>query len=230
MNITMPAIGLLIYCFDDPVDGRSRSKVAGFYIIFLQPFFLSLRLLGMFDERKMVLRIQRGDVRAFTLLVSQYERLVFHVVHRLTLDQSDAEDICQDVFLKVYNRLNTFGFESKLSTWIARIAYLTAIDYLRKYRKQTTTELSDTLEHNYFTTETPEQVLTQKEVSAYVNKLIAQLPEQYRTVLTLYHLDEFSYPEIEQITGMPEGTVKNYLFRARKLLKEKLDSYLKHER
>ncbi|QHW01349.1 sigma-70 family RNA polymerase sigma factor [Spirosoma endbachense] len=183
----------------------------------------------MFDEQEVVLRIQRGDVRAFTVLVNQYERLVFHVVHRLTLDQADAQDICQDVFLKVYNRLNTFAFESKLSTWIARIAYLTAIDYLRKYRKQTTTDLTDTLEQTYFTTETPEQALTQKDVSAYVNNLIAQLPAQYRTVLTLYHLDEFSYPEIEQITGLPEGTVKNYLFRARKLLKDKLDSYLKDE-
>ncbi|WP_198424856.1 RNA polymerase sigma factor [Spirosoma endbachense] len=229
MNKTMPAIGLLFTCVDDPVDGGPGGKVAGFYVLFLQPFPLGLRLLGMFDEQEVVLRIQRGDVRAFTVLVNQYERLVFHVVHRLTLDQADAQDICQDVFLKVYNRLNTFAFESKLSTWIARIAYLTAIDYLRKYRKQTTTDLTDTLEQTYFTTETPEQALTQKDVSAYVNNLIAQLPAQYRTVLTLYHLDEFSYPEIEQITGLPEGTVKNYLFRARKLLKDKLDSYLKDE-
>ncbi|MCF0072842.1 sigma-70 family RNA polymerase sigma factor [Dyadobacter sp. CY261] len=183
----------------------------------------------MFNEKEVVLKIQHGDIKAFALLVNQYERLVFHVVHRLTLDQADAEDICQDVFLKVHNHLKMFAFQSKLSTWIARIAYLTAIDYLRKYRKMRTSELTDDLEHFHLTTVTPEQVLAEKDITHYVHQLIAQLPLQYRTVLTLYHLDEFSYPEIELITGMPEGTVKNYLFRARKLLKESVELYLKHE-
>lgn len=184
----------------------------------------------MFNEKELVLSIQRGDIKAFSSLVNQYERLVFHVVHRLTLDQADAEDICQDVFLKVHGHLRTFAFQSKLSTWIARIAYLTAIDYLRKYRKMKISELTDDLEHFHLTTVTPEQVLAEKDVAHYVHQLIAQLPLHYRTVLTLYHLDEFTCPEIEQITGMPEGTVKNYLFRARKLLKESVKLYLKHEK
>lgn len=181
----------------------------------------------MFEEKELVARIVKGDLRAFELLVKQYQRLVFHVVNRIVDNQEDTEDVCQEVFILVYKTLGKFRFESKLSTWIARIAYVTAINYLRKYRKHNTTDSA--IEHFHFTDENPQNLLSKKEESNYVNMLINQMPEQYKTVLTLYHLSEFSYQEIEEITRMPEGTVKSYLFRARKLLKEKLGIYLKKE-
>jgi RNA polymerase sigma-70 factor (ECF subfamily) len=183
----------------------------------------------MFDENEVIHKILNGDLKAFDMLVKQYERLVFHVVYRLTNDKEDAEDICQDVFIKIYKNLNTFAFQSKLSTWIARIAYLSSINHLKKYKKTTTTEYPEDIESYQSSAKNPENVLVQKDVAAYVNDLISQMPTKYKTVITLYHLDEFSYQEIENITGMPEGTVKTNLFRARKLLKEKLEVYLKHE-
>ncbi len=183
----------------------------------------------MFSEKEVVTRILNGDVRAFELLVKQYERLVFYVVHRLVKEQEAAEDICQEVFIKVHKSLWRFKFESKLSTWIARIAYLTAINQVRKHHRERLSDYPDDIENYHFTTETPEQLLTKKDTANYVEQLIAQLPEKYRTILTLYHLSEFSCVEIGEITGMPEGTIKNYLFRARKLLKDKLQAYLKNE-
>lgn len=183
----------------------------------------------MLNEKEVVTRILNGDIRAFELLVKQYEKLVFYVIRRLTKDQHAAEDICQEVFIKVHKSLVRFNFQSKLSTWIARIAYMTAINYVRKYNREKVSEYPDNLDNYHFTTDTPEQLLTKRDTANYVEALIMQLPEKYRTVLTLYHLNEFSGPEIEVITGMPEGTVKNYLFRARKLLKEKLEVYLKYE-
>lgn len=183
----------------------------------------------MFNEQEVVTKILNGDMRAFELLVKRYEKLVFYVIHRLVKDEHAAEDICQEVFVKVHKSLVRFSFQSKLSTWIAKIAYLTAINYVRKYNREKASEYPDGLENYHFTTDTPEQLLTKKDTANYVERLIMQLPEKYRTVLTLYHLNEFSGPEIEEITGMPEGTVKNYLFRARKLLKEKLELYLKYE-
>jgi RNA polymerase sigma factor (sigma-70 family) len=183
----------------------------------------------MFNEKEVVTRILDGDMRAFELLVKQYERLVFYVIHRLVKEQTAAEDVCQEVFIKVHRSLVRFNFQSKLSTWIARIAYLTAINHLRKYNRERVSDMPDNIENYHFTLETPEQLLTKKDTANYVEQLILQLPEKYRTVLTLYHLNEFSGPEIEEITGMPEGTVKSYLFRARKLLKEKLEVYLKNE-
>ncbi|MGZ3777924.1 MAG: RNA polymerase sigma factor [Mucilaginibacter sp.] len=183
----------------------------------------------MFNEKEVVTSVLNGDLRAFELLVKQYEKLVFYVIHRLVKDQQAAEDICQEVFIKVYNSLERFSFQSKLSTWVARIAYLTAINYVRKYNREKASDYPEDIENYHFTVDTPEQLLTKKDTANYVEQLILQLPEKYRTVLTLYHLNEFSGPEIEEITGMPEGTVKSYLFRARKLLKEKIEGYLKNE-
>ena len=193
----------------------------------MQHLFHTRCLLGMFDEKELVAKVINGDLRAFELLVKQYQKLVFHVVNRLIDNQEDAEDICQEVFILVHKTIGKFRFESKLSTWIARIAYVTAINYLRKYRKNKTTDSQ--IDHFHFTDENPQNLLSKKEESNYVNMLINQMPEQYKTVLTLYHLNEFSYQEIEEITQMPEGTIKSYLFRARKLLKEKLSVYLKKE-
>jgi RNA polymerase sigma-70 factor (ECF subfamily) len=183
----------------------------------------------MFNESEVITKVLNGDVRAFEALVKQYERLVFYVVHRLVKDEGAVEDICQEVFIKVHKGLARFNHQSKLSTWIARIAYLTAINYLRKYNRAQLNDYPDDIENYHFTTETPEHLLNKKETANYVEQLVMQLPEKYRTVLTLYHLNEFSCLEIEEITGMPEGTIKNYLFRARKLLKEKIQVYLKNE-
>lgn len=168
-------------------------------------------------------------MRAFELLVKQYEKLVFYVVGRMVRNEEDKADIGQEVFIKVHKNLHTFSFKSKLSTWIARIAYLTTVDYLKKYQKISATEQLDDFENYHFTRESPDQVVEKKELSVYMNQLIAMMPEKYSIVITLYHLNEFSYQEIEDITGMPEGTVKSYLFRGRKLLKDKLESYLKNE-
>jgi len=183
----------------------------------------------MFDEKEVVAKILKSDTRAFELLVKQYERLVFFVVKRMVTEQEDIEDICQEVFIKVYQSINRFMFQSRLSTWIARIAYLTAINHLKKNKKHKPGDNMADVDNYHFTTDDPEYLLTKKDASAYINYPVEQMPPQYKTVLTLYHLNEFSYQEIEEITGMPEGTIKNYLFRARKLLKQKLETYLQNE-
>ena len=183
----------------------------------------------MFNEKEVITKILNGDTRAFELLVKQYERLVFFVVNRLVKDEDDIQDICQEVFIKIHQGLFRFNFQSKLSTWIAQITYFTAINYLKKYKKEQTGSYPDDIENYHFTNDNPEKLLTKKEVANYVEQLISQLPEIYRTVITLYHLNEFSCEEIGEITGMPEGTIKSYLFRARKLLKQKIEIYLKNE-
>src|ERR1700761_1627889 len=183
----------------------------------------------MFNEKEVITKILNGDTRAFEVLVKQYERLVYFVVNRLVREPADVEDICQEVFIKVHKSLFRFGFQSKLSTWIAQIAYFTGINYIKKYKRELLSDYPDDIENYHFTNETPEQLLTKKDAANYVEQLILQLPEKYRTVITLFHLNEFSCEEIGEITGMPEGTIKNYLFRARKLLKEKIEAHLKGE-
>jgi RNA polymerase sigma-70 factor (ECF subfamily) len=182
-------------------------------------------------DAELVQQIVNGNSNAFRFLVAKHQRLVLHVVGRIVQRQEDIEDICQEVFMKVYSKIGKFRGESKLSTWIARIAYNTSISYLRKEDRD---ELSYDERPALVAGETDEsthrQPLENVEVKKYLMLKIEELPVQYRTVLTLFHLEEFSYREIEEITGMPEGTIKSYLSRARKILKEKLEKVAEIEK
>jgi RNA polymerase sigma factor (sigma-70 family) len=184
----------------------------------------------MVDDKILVCRVLNGDMQAFTLLIRQHERLVHHMVARVVRNDEEREEICQDVFLKTYNKLGEFNFQSKLSTWIATIAYRHAINAMRKHK----VVLSDIPEDEQLSIslreeETPETLMSEEDLNSYIIQLIEQLPAQYKMILTLYHLEAMTYEEIGAITGMPEGTVKNYLFRARKLLKEKVKMHIRKE-
>lgn len=180
----------------------------------------------MQTDTELISRIISGDLYAFRLLVRQHERLVSAMVGRIVQETTEAEDVCQNVFIRIHQKLHTFRGQSKLSTWIARIAYSTAINHVKSTagRKALSEDLFEA-ESYFVADEDPEAALIKKDTAAYVQRMIAKLPRAYRTVLTLYHISELSCREIEEITGMPEGTVKNYLFRARKLLKDKLKHY-----
>ncbi|MTI32503.1 RNA polymerase sigma factor [Xanthovirga aplysinae] len=182
----------------------------------------------MIDERTLVGSILNGNKEAFKLLVNQYQRLVLHMAARIIQDDHELEDLCQEIFIKVYEQLSKFKFQSKLSTWIATIAYRTAINHAKKNKRSSADQLS---EDNLQTAETdPETLYSKKDITKIVHQQIKGLPVHYRTILTLYHLEEMNYQEIRKVTGLPEGTVKNYLFRARKILKKNLESYsLKEE-
>lgn len=160
-------------------------------------------------------------MNAFTFLVNRYQKLVVHITGRLIQRNDELEDICQEVFLKVYQNLGKYRNECKLSTWIATIAYNTSINYLRKYKKGDEVNPDDSAALRNLA-DYKSNDFERTDLHRYIRDQIELLPVQYRTVLTLFHLDEFSYQEIEQITGMPEGTIKSYLYRAKAILKEKL--------
>lgn len=185
---------------------------------------------SMTDDRALVSRVLAGDREAFMRLIRQHERLVAHMIGRLVKSHEDREELCQDVFLRVHARLGEFSFQSKLSTWIATIAYRQAINHLRK-QKMFFSNIPDeeAFTTNFIEDSNPESVAEEKDFDSYILKLVEELPAHYKIVLTLYHLDGLSYPEIGQVTNMPEGTVKNYLFRARNLLKEKVKNTLGKE-
>jgi RNA polymerase sigma factor (sigma-70 family) len=181
----------------------------------------------MNDDHTLVARVLSGDLQAFRLLIRQHERLVGHMIGRVVKNQEELEELSQDVFLKVHDKLSEFNFQSKLSTWIATIAYRHAINFVRKSRLSFS-EIPEE-ERIFIEVENPETVLSDKDMDQFVLTLVDQLPLQYKTVLTLYHLEGISYEEIGSITGMPEGTVKNYIFRARTLLKEKIMKHLRKD-
>jgi len=184
------------------------------------------------NDADLVEQILNGNSNAFRYLVANHQRLVLHVVGRVIQRQDEVEDICQEVFIKVYSKMKKFRGDSRLSTWIATIAYNTSITHIRKQNRRGEQSYDDNpaliaMEKD---TKSNQKLLEKKEAKKYLMRMIETLPVNYRTVLTLYHLEEFSYKEIEEITGMPEGTIKSYLSRARKLLKGKLEKVVELEK
>lgn len=177
----------------------------------------------MNDEHALVARVLQQDMQAFRELIKQNQKLVLHMVGRVVKNDAEREELCQDVFLKVYEKIGEFGFKSKLSTWIATIAYRQALNHLKKNR-MLFSEIPDEerFTQKFVELENPETIFEDENLTEYVLKLVDELPVQYKTVLTLYHVESMTYPEICEVMQMPEGTVKNYLFRARNLLKEKV--------
>jgi len=183
------------------------------------------------NDGELVQQVLNGNNNAFRFLVSKYQRLVLHVVGRMVQQNDEVEDICQEVFIKVFKALKRFRGDSKLSTWIAKIAYNTAITHLRKQKRRGEVSYSEkpALISAEKDTGLNQKIIEKEEAKKYLLQLIETLPANYRTVLTLFHLEEFSYKEIEEITGMPEGTIKSYLSRARNILKGKIEKVARLE-
>ena len=180
-------------------------------------------LLKNMQESNLVDQVKKGNTNAFRFIVATHQKLVVHIVGRIFLDHDEIQDICQEVFIKVYQRINEFRGESRFSTWIASIAYHQCLNHLRKKRRLNEIAYEeDSTVNNLITDTSTEQIVENNETKRLLKQVVESLPLAYRTVITLFYLEEFSHAEIEQITGMPEGTVKSNLFRARAILKEKL--------
>lgn len=185
----------------------------------------------MDDQRALVEKIISGDKQAFREVIEKYQRLVGHIVFRMVSSKYDREDICQEVFIKVYQNLKNFRFDCQLSTWIGRIAYNSCLNFLDKKSLSSLDDLDDghTLAEMQIDTVQTDEVIEQKQLSYLLRQKIERLPVIYRTVVTLYHLDQMNYAEIAAITALPEGTIKSHLFRGRQILKNQLLAEYKRE-
>lgn len=183
------------------------------------------------SDQTLVGRVLGGDTNAFRLIMKNTEGLVGQIVYKMVRNPAERKDIAQDIYLRTFQKLNTFQFQSKLSTWIGQIAYNTCLGYLEKKKLVLVDSVNDDEENevleklNYtidpFMSET-ENIFFKKELSAILKIEIEKLSPIYKTLITLFHNEELSYAEITEITQLPEGTVKSYLSRARKLLKDNL--------
>jgi RNA polymerase sigma factor (sigma-70 family) len=186
-------------------------------------------------DKHLVDRVLCGDNRAFGTIIKNTENLVAQIVFKMIPVAEDRKDIAQDIYLKTFHNLTGFKFQSKLSTWIAQIAYNTCLSWIERKKPFLPGNLqeekdieSGTIETSWFSNE-PETRLSQKELGGILRKEIEILPPVYQALITLYHHEGLNYEELSQITGLPTGTVKSYLFRARKKLKENLLSKYKKE-
>ncbi len=180
-------------------------------------------LLATGSDAALASRAAGGSSEAFAVLVYRHQRSVFNVIVRMVRDPGEAEELAQDAFLKAYRRLDTFDPALRFSSWLLKIAHNTAIDHLR--RRHPGTEPLDDLRHVPdpdpgpgpwpAAAPDPERQAVRGEIAAALETALGRLRPAYRLVIVLRYQEELSHEEIADITGLPIGTVKSHLHRAR---------------
>ena len=174
-------------------------------------------------DQQLVERAQRGDKRAFELLVLKYQRKLGRLLSRFVRDPAEVEDVTQEAFIKAYRALGSFRGDSAFYTWLYRIGINTAKNYLVALgRRAPTTTGFDNAEAEGFEdaeqlrdSNTPESELEGKEIAATVNRAMDALPADLRAAITLREIEGLSYVEIANVMNCPVGTVRSRIFRAR---------------
>jgi RNA polymerase sigma-70 factor, ECF subfamily len=160
----------------------------------------------------------RGHPDAFATLVERYERAVYHLAYRTLQDVEEARDATQEAFFKAFRSLRTFKHGAKFSTWIFAITYHGCCDRLNRRKRYSGEELPDRADSG----PGPEQQVIALDEASRLRAAIEALPEKYRTVVTLFHLQGKQYEEIAKVLDLPMGTVKTHLFRAKEQLRRLL--------
>jgi RNA polymerase sigma-70 factor (ECF subfamily) len=181
-------------------------------------------------DRQLVERAQRGDKKAFELLVVKYQRKLGRLLSRFIRDSSEVEDVTQETFIKAYRALPSFRGDSAFYTWLYRIGINTAKNYLVAMGRRAPTmtgvdnEEAEDIEQGEQLKDlnTPENQMISRQVAETVNSTLQELPEELRTAITLREIDGLSYEEIAQIMNCPIGTVRSRIFRAREAIAERL--------
>src|SRR6266566_2525753 len=176
-------------------------------------------------DRDLVATAVTGVESSFEELVRRYQRPISAYVYRMVGDYDAALDLTQEIFIKVYGSLARYRSEFKFSTWIYKIAHNCAVDHLRRHngREQSLTRSSEgdcyelPLESRR---PSPEQESERKERKLEIEGVVRALPAAYRELIVLRHSQDLTYEEIVEVTGLPLGTVKNRLFRAREMMRQ----------
>lgn len=176
-----------------------------------------------FSDLQLVEKYLAGDEEALRFLIERYTNKIFTFVCRYVKDEDIAEDVVQDVFIKMWKNLESFDQEKNFKVWLYSIAKNTALDFLKKkklvsFSTMAEDEIFDVKDLNPL----PNEVLRQADESKILMAALKKLPSLYREILLLYYKDEFNFREIAEVTGKPLNTVKSIHFRAMKMLKKLL--------
>ena len=178
------------------------------------------------QDQALISRIKAGDERAFAELVNQYKGMVLNLVARMSGKVESAEDLAQEVFVRVWKGIDSFRGDCRLSTWVYRIALNLAIAESKSARSRSqfldiddpTVERGPQFVHDGEDNPYREEVILKEQML----RLLPSMPEKHRTAVVLFYLKQLSYNEISEIMGVPVGTVKSYLFRGKAWLREQM--------
>tara|TARA_Y100001936_G_scaffold253847_1_gene321586 strand:+ start:4981 stop:5583 length:603 start_codon:yes stop_codon:yes gene_type:complete len=182
-------------------------------------------------DQELVERAQKGDKKAFELLVIKYQRKLIRLLSQFIRDSDEVEDVAQETFIKAYRSLSSFRGDSAFYTWLYRIGINAAKNFLvsQKRRVSKTSngfdiEDAENYEEGSHLRElgTPERELISKQVAKIIYQTLNELPEELRTAITLREIDGLSYEEIANVMGCPTGTVRSRIFRAREVISGQL--------
>ena len=179
-------------------------------------------------DEELIARVLAGDEASYGTLVTRYQDYVYTIAVRIVGNDEDAEDVAQEAFVRAYRALPRFRGDSKFSSWLYRIATNRALTHLKRRRRRAVTvniESGPHVEAGVIDDArgeemSPELVVRDEEFRRAVRAAVLELPEQYRVVVTLFYLEERSYKEVAATLGIPMGTLKTHLHRARALLRD----------
>lgn len=179
------------------------------------------------EDAELVIASRNGDQDAFARLVQRHQRRVFNLVYRMLQNYEEANEITQETFLAAWQGLPAFRGDARFSTWLYRIAYNRCLKQLEQQKRERALQSAMQAEHMLGSSDNEERAdaeLDAREYQAFVREQLSRLPPKYRIVLVLRHLQEMTYEEMAEILAMPIGTIKTHLFRARTLLKDRLEA------
>lgn len=181
-------------------------------------------------DEQIIEQIRQGDQEAYRVLVERHKNYIFTLMYRELGHPETAEDLTQDIFVKLFRSLVHFRGDSKFTTWLYRLAVNTLTDYRRSQKRRPLSILQSI--KTWFQdnrSEEPEQMLLEKEEQMEVQKVMHQLKDKYRIVLELYHIRQLSYQEIAVILNVPLRTVETQIYRAKQQFKQKWLEVQGHE-
>lgn len=190
------------------------------------------------DEARVVRKCLEGDRDAFSFLVEKYQGSVFNVIYRMVGTREETLDLTQEAFVRAFEGIRTFDARLPFGAWIYRVSVNVAIDYLRR-KKLTSIPLDEVFERGEVfqcglagckpqlaERDLPEAMTMSNETSLEVRDALGNLPEKYRAIIVLHHLEGMSYAEISRILGIPRSTAKTWARRGRLMLYEFLEGVI----
>ncbi|HEX9252963.1 MAG TPA: sigma-70 family RNA polymerase sigma factor [Ignavibacteriaceae bacterium] len=164
--------------------------------------------------------VKKGNQADYAVLIDRYKNKAFTMLKRMLKNESDAEEVLMDCFLKAYNNLNTFKFESKFSTWFYRIVYNTALTKISSAKRKIESEMSSIDDLHYLESNYNADDLVKEDLAILVKKIVNELPPQNAAVVTMFYLEEMNTEEISEVLKISVSNVKVILYRSRNLLKD----------
>lgn len=180
------------------------------------------------DDQKLIKKVVSGEKKAYEELMRKYNKKIYNYILKMVREEETAVELTQDFFLKVYKLLYTYNFIYKFSTWAYRICYNLVIDHIRKNKTYIASLEKDVsvkgmMETENYVKEDGLDLLEKEEIKKYIWKSLNGVSEKYRELILLRYINDLKYNEIAEITKLPIGTVKNRIFKAKKLLKREIE-------